>query len=325
MSTTLQILTATLLLSGAKPLPTYDPPLVGRPDGFSNIVGKYKIEVAAEPTEVHVEEPITLTIRIVGAGPKKYEPDRKHLDLFPDWKDDFYVQEMRDQHQVLRDRTAWIFVYRLKPKHKGITEIAGIKLVTYDPSIRTKNKFPTQHADPIPIKVLPRLIKPVVTPIEIGGPDSFFTPAPSAEVLSQWSPPTSVAELQFGVLIGLPLGCLAVLAAVYWPWRRRKLGELPEAATRALTELRAGSASPWLVLCRYLRERLHFDVPDATPREVARYLKRRGFALERCAQSEAFLQACDAVRYSVDAGASQALVDGAIKVIEALEADPCAR
>ena len=43
-----------------------DPPVADRPEDFSNIVGKYTIKVTVEPTEVHVEQPITLRIYITG-------------------------------------------------------------------------------------------------------------------------------------------------------------------------------------------------------------------------------------------------------------------
>src|SRR5271155_5188084 len=65
------------LLSAFAQPPSIDPPIVGRPDDFSNIVGKYDIQASAEPTDVRVEEPITLRIRIIGSGPEKYEPNRK--------------------------------------------------------------------------------------------------------------------------------------------------------------------------------------------------------------------------------------------------------
>ncbi len=103
--------------------------------------------------------------------------------------------------------------------------------------------------------------------------------------------------------------------------RRRSL-----AAERALADLRAGSASPWSVVCGYLRERLDFAAQDAAPREVARFLKQRGVSLERCAQSQAFVQSCDAIRYTGGpAPDAKSLAEEAVKLIQTLEADPCVR
>jgi hypothetical protein len=58
---------------------------------------------------------------------------------------------------------------------------------------------------------------------------------------------------------------------------------------------------------------------------VARFLRRCGFAKERCALGLAFFRHCDAIRFAADALTQQPLCDEAEALIEALEADPCAR
>src|SRR5262245_35648983 len=77
--------------------PSIDPPIAGRPDAFSNIVGKYTIDISVEPATTYLEEPITLRVQIKGAGPAKYEPARKSLQILPDWMDDFYVENVPDE------------------------------------------------------------------------------------------------------------------------------------------------------------------------------------------------------------------------------------
>lgn len=307
-----------------------DPPLVGRPDGFSNIVGKYDIQVSAEPTDVRVEEPITLRVRIIGSGPEKYEPDRKHLDLFPNWDNDFYVQEMRDEHRMERDKMTWLFVYRLKPKNVNVKTISGITLVYYNPSIVGKKKFVTVPADPIDITVKskPADPGPVVTPSAV--PDSFYSRASSAEVLAPPLEPTGLGAGLLGVvLLGVPCVCLvgALILRRIYPAEPALLDRRrSRAAQQALAKIRGGSDSPWSVMCGYLRARFDYAAQDATPREAAKFLKRRGFALERCAQAEAFLQACDAVQFTGNATMpAKTLADEAARLIQALEADPCVR
>src|SRR6516225_10006177 len=62
-------------------------PVTDRPVDFSNIVGKYDIKARADPTDLQVEQSITLRIQIIGKGRTEYEPNRKYLRLFPDsWK-----------------------------------------------------------------------------------------------------------------------------------------------------------------------------------------------------------------------------------------------
>src|SRR2546428_62474 len=68
------------------------------PPHFSQLVGKYRITSSAAPTEIHVEEPVTLTVRIAGEGPQRYRPERKSLQIFPDGlDDDFYVEAVPDR------------------------------------------------------------------------------------------------------------------------------------------------------------------------------------------------------------------------------------
>src|ERR1700682_1983141 len=78
--------------------PSIEPPLAGRPAQVSNIAGVYTIRVSAEPIDVTVEEPITLRVTLIGKGPAKYQPDRKHLKLFPDsWSRDFYLEPVLEE------------------------------------------------------------------------------------------------------------------------------------------------------------------------------------------------------------------------------------
>ena len=168
-----------LLLLLAWPVPLLaqrgpiDPPVVGRPVDFSNVGGKYAIQATAEPTEVHVEEPITLRIVITGEGPEEYQPRRAYLRLFPAWDDDFYVQEVPEEHQANPDKKRWLFVYRLRPKHTKIDVIDGIKLVFYNPDKPGKVKFETSRAEPIAIVVKSRPEwSPEVLPPSV--PDSFY-------------------------------------------------------------------------------------------------------------------------------------------------------
>jgi hypothetical protein len=330
---------SSILLSLFLVLPSYvfaqktpiDPPVTDRPADFSNIVGKYDIRVRAEPTEVQVEQPITLRIYLTGEGPEKYEPNRMRLRLFPEsWKSDFYVQEIPDQHEVHRDSKTWLFVYRIKPKHTKITAIDDIKLVYYNPNITDKDKFATKYADAIKITVKPKVgqSEKVELPVT-AAPDSFFTYVGSKEILPQSTRTFSLTGWQLAIFVVLPpVACFCVIIA----WRRycpddsqRAIQYRDDSAERALAQLQSGSLSAWAVVCQYLRDRLDYAVADPVPAEIAAFLKRRGFAIARCAQGKSFFQKCDAARYKGSASTdAKHLVDAAAHLIQSLEADPCA-
>jgi hypothetical protein len=304
-----------------------DPPLVGRPEEFSNIVGQYTIAVSAEPLEVPVEEPITLRIRITGVGPQKYEPKRESLRILPNLSDDFYVENVIDEDRVMKDEKTWLFVYRLRPKHVNVKEIDGLKFIYYDPEYRGKTKFVPRPIDPIAITVKPKrdLTGKPETPTAV--PDSFYQIDDSLDVLAR-SSPFAVSPVALMLTLTIPpLACMVGVLA----WRRvfpaesqRKARHRRQSAKRALGQLR-GSEPAWIILRRYLHERFDFAVDDPTPMDVFAFFKRRGFAKERCQDAAAFFSQCDAVRYTDRSIDSKPLSDSAVCLIQALEADPCAR
>ncbi len=307
-------------------------PVGDRPDGFSNIVGKYAIKVSAEPTDVQVEEAITLRIYLTGSGPEEYEPIRKSLRLLPEaWQSDFYVQELPDKHEVLRDKKTWLFVYRLKPKHVKVDVIDDIKLVYYDPDLPGARKYVTKYADRIPLNVKPKANPSDKVELEVPAvPESFYEVVRSSDVLVRSTSTMALTSVQLALFLVLPpLACLAGVLT----WRKcfpdasqRAVQHRNAAAQRALDQLQESDAILWDVVRRYLHERCDFPAVDSMPAEVSAYLKRRGFALAVCRQAQEYFVACDAMRFTAAAGPQrQTLADEAVRLIQSLEADPCAR
>ena len=75
----------------------------------------------------------------------------------------------------------------------------------------------------------------------------------------------------------------------------------------------------------FLRQRLDLAAVEATPREVARHLKRLGIAKPLVTAWTTFLQTCDCIRFAPSAERSGDFLNGeAVRLIHAVEADPCA-
>ncbi|MBI2808366.1 MAG: hypothetical protein HYX68_25545 [Planctomycetes bacterium] len=304
-----------------------EPPLVGRPADFSNVVGRYeRPKIHVEPTEVRIEDAITLKITITGAGPRQYEPNRKNLKLFPEtFENDFFVQELPDEHKVDPRAKTWFFVYRLKPRHRKVTEIDGIRLTFYNPDYPGRQKYLRFFAEPMPIsiKVKPKAPAPdPELPVD-STPASFYSIADARRVMAQprkWSP----SGRQISVLLALPpLFCLAGV----FLWRRTfshaegRARQLRRIEARQLISRLMVNTAPWKLVREYLADR-GFAAIDATPVEVAAFLKRRGFARAVCEQARAFFEQCDAERFSPNKPAPH-VSEEAIRLLEALEADPC--
>jgi hypothetical protein len=303
------------------------------PDDFSYFAGKaFKVEMTADRTEVRVEEPLDLTIRITALGPWTHPPRAKgdkKINPFPaDYLRDHAYVELKDEKE---EKNAWIFTYRLKPKHKGATTIPGVQLRFHVPG--TIDEFPfTVRTPEIVLKVLPRaktetpdeVARAAVTPelYEIHtGPEVLARAG-----LERCSQPICLALL----LLAPPLGCVAW----YWIWRvrnpdahqaarRRK----SEAARAALTSLQNGATSPGglaAVMAEYLRKRFDLSGAEPTPQEVGRVLFTCGVSRKLRDEVVSFLQSCDAGRFGAVALADAPRLSAeAATLINALEAEPC--
>ncbi|MBI1829888.1 MAG: hypothetical protein HYR84_00390 [Planctomycetes bacterium] len=326
----LSLSAATALAQPAKLDPRADP---NRPIDYSNLIGRYDIKVAAEPTAVEVERPILVRVEIIGEGPKTDEPRAKDLRLFPEaWEKgispDFYPPLLVEE-KVDRAKKTWTFLYRLTPKHVGVDFIYGIRLVYYDPSAPDDNKFLREPVDQIKIAVRPRPDAPAPIAIDVDSvPDSFRSMAPVA--LTREPAPFIFTWVHWLIALALPPLLCGTAALAY---RRFLPNEdvLAEqyrhgAAERAVAQLRLNGTCVWAIVCQYLQERFDFPVADPAPAEVYAFLKRAGFAIDVCVRCQTFLQACDAIRFGVNASSEKdSLADDAVRLIQALEADPCAR
>jgi hypothetical protein len=306
--------------------PNIEPPVEGRPVDFSNIVGAYSIRASAAPVDVDVGAPITLTVRITGAGPAKYEPRRQNLHVLPDWSNDFYVEPVPDEDRVDKQKKSWSFVYRLRPKHVQVSAIDDIKLVYFDPAAQ---KYATRFVDPIEnISVKPKRDVAGDIAARIEAPASFWNTDQSIDLRQTDSSFVPSAFLMTLVLVLPPLACFVIFVA----WRHyfpdadhERIRVRRQAAARALAALQLKGDFAWLVLRQYLEDRFDFGIDDPTPEDAAHFLKRRGFARECSARVAAFLQRCDSVRFAQGSLDAKSLTDEAARLIDMLEADPCAR
>ena len=127
-----------------KPLPSE-----GRPDLFNGMVGAYSIAVSAEPTQVRVGDPITLTVKITAARymeniffePLRYQP---HL------VNRFDIPSARSLPQ--REGKSKIYTQTIRPLSIHNKEVPPIQLAFFNPA---SNAYITIESLAIPITVRP--------------------------------------------------------------------------------------------------------------------------------------------------------------------------
>ena len=120
---------------------------VGRPAGFSGLIGEFAIEAQASPTDVSVGDPITLTLKV--KGPRYLQnvglPD---LEKQPSLARDFRIPEERATGVVKGD--AKIFTQTVRATHSGVSEIPAIELPYFNPKT---DRYETARSEPIALKV----------------------------------------------------------------------------------------------------------------------------------------------------------------------------
>ena len=126
-------------------------PEMGKPENFAGAVGNFKLKVSMDRKEVQVGEPITLKMKISGAGNVKSvgKPTLPELNDFRIYdsgssedisKDNYLVQGVKTYEMVLI------------PKKAGKYSIPPLEFCFFDPKRKT---YKTLRSDPILITALP--------------------------------------------------------------------------------------------------------------------------------------------------------------------------
>ena len=338
-------LTLAVLLAYSSPLPAQtdgdEPPSAGQPANFSQVVGTYRIsKFTAQPTDVIVEDPVTVTIHITGKGPSKHQPRRGPLRLFDnDAKHDFYIEPVPDQDKITADEKGektWVFVYLLRPKSTRVREVPEPRLSFYMPRSGYKTARRPPDEEPIPLTVKPR---PEVKPADLGLtttdiPDRFYQIVAGDSVLAN---DHQVSYWSLGLLTAVGFGAPTVswLALLLWQWlfpdsigrHRRRRSRAARRAIQKLGAARGNCSALFLcnILTEYLSQRLDFHAVEPTPLELARFLERRGIAKQVGQQWAGLFRSFDEARFTPPSSGTGSVSwpKQAVSLIHALEADPC--
>ena len=127
-------------------------PAEGRPADFYGLVGNYTITASANPTQVSIGDPITLTIGI--GGGKYLKPVQwPKLEDIKAMSDNFKIPSERADAQI-KDSMK-VFTQTIRANNDKVTEIPAIPLTFFDSA---KGGYVTITSKPIPLKVSPTKI-----------------------------------------------------------------------------------------------------------------------------------------------------------------------
>ncbi|MFN4260113.1 MAG: hypothetical protein ACK4RK_12525 [Gemmataceae bacterium] len=332
-----------LILDPSSFILAQEPPILGQPRDYSGAVGSFHVTMRATPTEVAVEQPLRLTVRVqatrVPPSPWTLRPPRRpRLQEQPWFNERFHIEESRTDQpdREFPSELAWEFDYWLRPRDTEVAQIPPLRFVYFNPAFvpewkgymtTVANDGAERHSIPIYVRAKPAFS---AAPLE-AAPDLFVLPADTRFLDRPYS-----AEFPSLVVLGLlvvapPLAC----AAWYVWWRRRypdaaRLARLRRgrAARTALKGLRGlaqldaverGTRSA-SIMTTYLRHRLDLPAVEPAPAEVAAHLEHTGVTTELADKTAAFFRRCDAVRFGPpDLANRDDLADVATQLIHALE------
>jgi hypothetical protein len=315
---------------------------VGRPEFFDDDDGPigsfHPPTVLITPSEVQVEDPVTMTIRVEAAGTVQRPPRRLRLEKFPGFAEQFYVEFADDPTFRRTGDGAWELTCKLKPRHVNVKAVPSFPFVFFTPGFFPPERgYQVQRTASVPLVVGPRA---TVQPSDVTqGADLQQLPESVYQIVegpavqqraSAWSREGLLILGAIGLLVP-PWACLVWCVTwrrLYPDASRRSRWRRSHAAQRALAALQSAETSEdasgraAAVLTSYLQERYDLTAEEPTPKEVGSHLERVGWDSAIAEQAAAFFRACDAARYGHIPDLDSPMV-AARQLVLSLEAERC--
>lgn len=290
-----------------------DLPTDNRPAEFTGTVGQFRMEVQAQPLQINVGEPVTLTFRITGQG---------NLDtvnapaLAPG--DDFRRYEAKLTGQ---DAQAGMKQFEMVviPKHAGATNIPAITFAYFDP---LAGRFERIVQDPIALKVNGLAASPRIIQTAENGSATVVQPTSGIDITHlktktpRWTEPALAGHAPQAVLYSVHSLPLLAFIAGWWIRHRRNILEAdrsqarrkkaPRSARKALGAAVAHLNQPpahqfyesvWQVLVVYFGNRFNLAPGQVSAEEVSRHLVAAGWSMDRVDEVTQLFDLCEGRRF----------------------------
>lgn len=291
-----------------------DLPSEGRPPGFAGHVGEYRVSASAEPTEVNIGDPITLTVAI--EGPEYLERvELPPLEGQDELTRDFKIPDERADGRIDGERK--LFTQTIRARSEDVTEIPPIRLSYFD----TKTgRYRTAETDPIPIRVNPTR---VVTASDAEG----FVESPAGAPIERWEEGIAYNFEGLSVLEPQELGLPSIIRRPSWIAAVALPPAIYFLLLAGLLLVRRSRRDPEARRARGAFRRLGRDLRDALKdssgggdfHEIA-LDALKGYLGDRLGRSGATLTALDVGRELERRGVPVDVTNGMLEIIHSLEA-----
>lgn len=289
-------------------------PNAGKPADFSGIIGKCALEVAANPLDVNVGDPIIFTVKLTGLA----FPEAARMPRLSQQKTLTELFRVSDEDTGKVEDGAKVYRCTIRALNADITEIPPVTLTYFD---STTGKYETIASNVIPVKV--HAVKTVTASDAQGLPAVADTPAGrEVEALDAGIAHNYAYDMMlrrdaagFGTwsrrspklwlcLASVILYLLCALTACIIRHRNANPERLAarHAAARAkaviLGSHRMESTLLFSALQDYLRAKLHLTPGEVTFRDAAPALNAAGLDADTLKALESLFASCEAAKYA---------------------------
>jgi hypothetical protein len=314
-------------------------PQVGRPADFGEAVGEYKMDVGVEPTTVRAFDPITVRMRIDGAGDVQAVKSPRVGDTtgFKSYAGDVKTALARADGKLGGSKT---FTMILEPQSAEVKEVPQVTFSFFDTKA---GRYATLRQGPFPIKVLPAEREQLLV---LGQPPGSGAKKDYAVELAKDIMPIATdlgglsrnkGPLYLSLFVWAVLPVPWVVGGVAYLVRRRRdrlrsdpgyarVSRAMREARRKLREVRAvvaGAAAKEIygalgrIVSEFIADKLNLP-PASVAAESARHLlAERGVSSEIADPTIGFFTECDQARFSAE-GAVSANVEEIFRKAEML-------
>lgn len=322
-------------------------PSANQPNSFSGGVGEFKLTAKANPTNLKVGDPFTVTLTVQGTPDSLLETVRApQLDKQPELTQDFKIHTDPPAVNTLDDTTK-TFTYTLRPRHAGVRTVPPIDMAYYNPATR---KFRTAQSNAIALIVEPSatLSASDVVVTDTGKPKSRLGRQLADGLLANYTGPEVLVpqqnRLRFTPLLGVflivpPLAYVLTCLGQYWQRKRRENPERQRSKRAARTALASLAtldqqadanngtlyAGIQQALTGYIRDKLDLNSAGLTVDDITHHLRAQGVDDDLVDQTGNLFHLCDNARYAPGGLAVTQrthLLDDAKTLVRRLEATP---
>ncbi len=315
-------------------------PTAARPADFSGAVGQYNFTVDVRPRELHVGQPITVTLRVEGAGniAATLPPSYQETDSFKAYE----ARQVGDTPAPAAENGSKTFEQVVIPRTETLTELPALRFSYFDP---VAAEYRAQSAGPFPLTVQPSETGANALLLQVPGTANgsgntlvlgtdiiYLKPAPA-----RWRR-TDARGISRPAWLGLHAAAPLALAGLYFATRRRnrlatdialaRRQKAPRSARAKLRQAEAAlrtSGAPAAVFgalaaaaADYFGHRLNLPPGAVDAPLMLAKLAAAGAAVNDQAQWREFFNQSDHVRYASAATMSRAELSEWIAAVSGL-------